>query len=87
MDTIKKYELIRPILKHEKTPEQVSKESNIPLSTIYYYLKRFRESSENMAGLADKPHANSSNPKWFTQEDKDKVVQYKASAPQFPPDC
>ena len=38
MDIIKKYELIRPILKHEKTPEQISKEANVPLSTIYYYL-------------------------------------------------
>jgi transposase len=83
MDTIKKYELIHPILKHEKTPEQVSKEANIPLSTIYYYLKRFRESSENMAGLADKSHANSSHPKWFTQEDKDKVIQYKLQHPHI----
>jgi transposase len=83
VDAIKKYELIRPILKHEKTPEQVSKEANIPLSTIYYYLKRFRESSENMAGLADKSHANSSHPKWFTQEDKGKVVKYKLQHPHL----
>lgn len=83
MDAIKKYELIRPIMKHEKTPEQVSKEANIPLSTIYYYLKIFRESSENMASLANKSHANSSHPKWFTQEDKDKVVQYKLQHPHL----
>jgi len=35
---IQRYELLRPILNKEKTPQQVSKELNVPLSTIYYYL-------------------------------------------------
>jgi transposase len=83
VDTIKKYELIRPILKHEKTPEQISKEANIPLSTIYYYLKRFKNGGENIESLANKTHAIHSNPKWFTKKDKDKVVRYKLQHPHL----
>lgn len=83
MDIIKKYELIRPILKHEKTPEQISKEAIIPLSTIYYYLKRFRESGENMASLAEKSHTSHSHPEWLPRKDKDKVVQYKLKHPHL----
>ena len=77
----KRYELIRPILNKERTPQQVSKESNVPLSTIYYYLKRFQDSGENIESLADKTHAIHSNPKWLTPKDKDKVVQYKLHHP------
>ena len=87
MNAIQKYELIRPILKHEKTPRQVSKEKNIPLVTIYRYLKRFRKCSvlpsdigttnEDMESLTDKSHAIHKHPKWFSRKDKDKVVQYK----------
>ena len=83
MNIIKKYELIRPILKHEKTPEQISKEANIPLSTVYYYLKRFRESGENMASLAEKSHTSHSHPEWLPRKDKDKVVQYKLKHPHL----
>jgi len=83
VDIIKKYELIRPILKHEKTPEQISKEANIPLSTVYYYLKRFRESGENMASLAEKSHTSHSHPEWLARKDKDKVVQYKLKHPHL----
>lgn len=77
MNATQKYELIRPILKGEKTPKQANKETGIPLSTIYYYLKRFRESGGNIESLSDKSHANQSHPRWLTQEDKDKIVQYK----------
>ena len=93
MNAIQKYELIRLILKHEKTPKQVSKEKNVPLITIYRYLKRFRKSSVlplvcgttngNMESLTDKSHAVHSHSKWFTQEDKDKVVQYKLQHPHL----
>jgi transposase len=83
VDIIKKYELIRPILKHEKTPEQISKEANIPLSTVYYYLKRFRESGENMASLAEKSHTSHSHPEWLPRKDRDKVVQYKLKHPHL----
>jgi len=50
---IQRYELLRPILNKEKTPQQVSKELNVPLSTIYYYLKRFQDGGENIESLAD----------------------------------
>ena len=83
MNAIQKYELIRPILKKEKTPAQISKETNVPLSTIYNYLKRFQDSGEDIESLADKPHANRSHPKWFTQEDKNKVIRYKLQHPHL----
>ena len=83
MNAIQRYELIRPILNKERTPQQVSKESNVPLSTIYYYLKRFKDGGENIESLEDKTHAIHSNPKWFTKEDKDKVVQYKLHHPHL----
>ena len=82
MNIIKKYELIRSILKREKSPEQVSKETKTPLSTIYHYLKKFRKGSENVEDLADKSHASHSHPK-LTQENKDKVVQYKLQHPHL----
>ena len=72
-----KYELILPILKGEKTPKQASAETGIPLSTIYHYLKRFREGGGNIDSLADKSRAIHSHSMRLTQEDRDKVVQYK----------
>ena len=83
MNAIQKYELIRPILKKEKTPKQISKEKNIPLITIYRYLKRFRKGNENMESLTDKSHAVHSHSKWFTRKDKEKVVQYKLQHPHL----
>lgn len=83
MNIIQRYEMIRSILKREKSPDQVSKETNSPLSTIYYYLKKFRKGSENIEDLADKSHASHSHPKWLTQENKDKVVQYKLQHPHL----
>ena len=83
MNATQKYELIRPILKGEKTPEQASKETGIPLSTIYYHLKRFQEGGGNMESLAAKSHANQSHPRWLSQEDKDKVIQYKLQHPHL----
>jgi len=83
VNAIQRYELIRPILKKERTPEQVSKETNVPLSTIYYYIKKFQDGGENIESLADKPHASRSHPKWLTQENKDKVIQYKLQYPHF----
>lgn len=84
MNAIQRYELIRPILRKEKKPNQVSKETDVPLSTIYYYLKRFQDGGGNIENLADKTHAIRSNPKWLTQEKQDKVVQAPASPPEFP---
>ena len=83
MNIIKKYELIRSILKREKSPEQVSKETKTPLSTIYHYLNKFRKGSENIEDFADNSHASHSRPKWLTQENKDKVVQYKLQHPHL----
>ena len=36
-----------------------------------------------METLADKSHANQSHPKWLTQEDKEKVIQYKLEHPHL----
>lgn len=93
MNAIQKYELIRPILKHEKNPRQVSNEKNIPIATIYRYLKRFRKGSvltsvggttnEDMESLTDKSHAIRKHPKWFSRKDKEKVVQYKLQHPHL----
>ena len=83
MNSHQRYELIRPILKHEKTPKQVSEEKNVPLIRIYRYLKRFRASGGDMESLADKSHAILSHPKWLTCEDKGKVVQYKLQHPHL----
>lgn len=83
MNATQKYELIRPILKGEKTPTKASEETGIPLSTIYYYLKRFREGGGDIESLTDKSHANQSHPRWLTQEDKDKVIQYKLQHPHL----
>ena len=83
MNAIQRYELIRPILKDEKTPKQVSKEKSIHISTIYYYLKRFRESGGNIKSLEDKSHAIHSHPKRHTREGKNKVVQYKLQHPHL----
>jgi len=83
VNAIQKYELIRPILKKEKTPKQVSKEKNVPLITIYRYLKRFQKGNGNMESLTDKSHAIHSHSKWLTQKDKDKVIQYKLQHPHL----
>ena len=83
MNATQKYELIRPILKGEKTPKQVSEEANIPISTIYRYLKWYRERGGDIESLVDKPHANQSHPRWLTQADKGKVIQYKLHNPHL----
>ena len=81
METLRKYELIRPILMHEKTPEQVHQDTQASLSAIYRYLKRFWE--EGIFGLDDRSHAIHSHPKWLSQEDKDSVVEYKLQHPHL----
>ena len=83
MNALQRYEIIRPILKGEKTPKQVSEETSIPLSTIYYYLKLFRESGGDIKSLEDKSHAIHSHPKRLTREDKDKIVEYKLQHPHL----
>lgn len=83
MNAKQKYEFIRPILMHERSPKQVSEEANTPLSSIYRYLRRFREGGGKIESLADRSHAILSHPKRFTQEDRSKVVQYKLQHPQL----
>jgi hypothetical protein len=83
VNATKKYELIRHILKGEKTPKKYSEETGIPLSTIYYYLKRFREGDGNIESLTDKSHTNQSHPRWLTQVDKEKVIQHKLQNPHL----
>ena len=83
MNATQKYELIRPILKGEKTPKEASEETGIPLSTIYYHLKRLQEGGGNIESLVNKSHGNQSHPRWLSQEDKGKVVQYKVQNPHL----
>jgi len=83
VNAIQRYELIRPIVKREKNPKQISTETGFSLSTIYRYLKRLREGGGDIESLADKSHANQSHPKWLTPEDKDKVIQYKLKHPHL----
>jgi transposase len=83
VDATQKYELIRPILRNEKTPKQVNLEIGVPLSTIYHYLKRFRESGQDVKSLVDRSHAIHSHPKRLTREDKGKVIKYKFLHPHL----
>ena len=83
MNAIQKYELIRPVLRDEKTPRQVNEETGISLSSIYRYLRQFHEGDGKMESLADKSHASKSHPKWLSQEDKDKLIQYKLQHPHL----
>ncbi len=83
MDATQKYELIRAILRNEKTPKQVNLETGIPLSTIYHYLKRFRAGGQDVKSLVDRSHAIHSHPKRLTREDKGKVIQYKVRHPHL----
>ncbi len=83
VNALQRYEIIRPILNGEKTPKQVSEETSVPLSTIYYYLKLFRESGGDIKSLEDKSHATYSHPRRLTPGDKDEVVQYKIQHPHL----
>lgn len=83
VNATQRYELIRLILKNEKTPKQVSAEADVALSSIYRYLKRLRESDGNIESLADRSHAIRSHPKRLTQEEKSRVVDYKLQHPHL----
>ena len=45
MNATQRYELIRPIVRNEKTVKQVHLETGIPISTLYRYVKLFRDLS------------------------------------------
>lgn len=77
MTATQRYELIRPILFGEKTVREVHAETDVPPSTIYHYLKRFRESHQQIESLTDRSRAPHSNPNWFTEEQTAQVVNYK----------
>ena len=81
MEESQRYEIIRPILKHEKQVEQVAQETGISSRTLQRYLKRYRDSGGKLESLADISHAPHSHPNWFTEEDKDEVVWYKQKNP------
>ena len=83
MDATQKYELIRLILRGEKTPKQVNAETGVPISTIYHYLKRFQAGGQDVKSLVDRSHAIHSHPKRFTREEKVKVIQYKVRHPHL----
>jgi len=82
LDAIQRYELIRPILHGEKTVKEIHQETGVPLQTLYYYVKRFREGKGQIESLANKSLGAHSHPNWFTEEDKDKVVLYKIHHPE-----
>lgn len=82
MTPIQRYELIRPILAGEKTVAQIHQETSIPISTLYRYLARFRDSEGQVESLKDKSHASLSHPKWLTETDKDTVVAHKLARPE-----
>lgn len=81
VEALQKYELIRPILMGEKTPKQVHEETQVALSAIYRYLKRFQE--YGFEGLHDRSHAIHSHPHWLTQEERDQVADYKRRHPHL----
>jgi len=77
MTPIQRYELIRPILSGEKSVSQVASETEIPIRTLYRYVKRFRESGGQLESLADKSRAPHTRAKMFRETDKDLIVNYK----------
>lgn len=82
MTATQRYELIRPILQQEKTVEQVHRETDIPISTIYRYLKRYRDGNQQVESLADRSRAPHSSPHRCTEEEKDQVVAHKLAYPE-----
>jgi transposase len=81
MDATQRYELIRPILRGEKTIAQVHSESGISIRTLRRYLKRFHASGGKVESLANNPSISHSHPNWLTEEQKDVVVDYKQKNP------
>ena len=81
MTPIQRYELIRPILQGQKSVSQVHDETDVPIRTLYRYVKRFGESGGQLESLADKSRAPHTRPKLFTETDKDLVVNYKLNHP------
>ena len=82
MTATQRYELIRPILQQEKSVQQVHIETLIPISTIYRYLKRYRQGNQQVLSLGDKSRAPHSSPHGCTEEEKDSVVEYKLAYPE-----
>ena len=81
MTATQRYELIHPIVQQEKTVHQVCTETGVPASTLYRYLKRLQEGNGQIESLADKSRAPHSHPKWFTEEQKALVIEYKLENP------
>ena len=82
MTPIQRYERIRPILVGEKSVRQVHDETDIPIRTLYRYVKRFRESNGQLESLADRSRAPHTRAKLLTETDKDLVVEYKLNHPE-----
>ena len=56
-------------------------ETGIPISTLYHYVKRFREGGEEISALSDKSRKPHSHPSWLTEQQKEIVVEYKIQNP------
>ena len=67
MTPIQRYELIHPILQGEKTVQQVHQETQVPIPSLYRYLKRFREGNGQLESLADKSHAPHLRHMWISK--------------------
>lgn len=81
MTPLQRYELIRPILFGEKSVKEVHDETKVPLRTLYRYIKRFREGESQLLSLANNPRGPNTHPHWFTDADKQKVIDYFDSHP------
>ena len=81
MTATQRYEVIRPIVQQEKSVHQVSIETGVPASSLYRYLKRLRSGNGQIENLADKSSAAHCHPKWFTEEEKAQVIEYKLENP------
>jgi transposase len=78
-----RYKLIYPILSGEKTVREVHLSTRIATSTLYRYLQRYHQSGGELESLSDKSHAAHNHPNWFSEEDRDIVVNFKLQNPHF----
>ena len=83
MTASQRYEIIRPIIGEEKTVKEIHSETDIPLKTLYRWLKRFNEGNREISSLADRPSKPHRHPLWLTPQQRNLVVQYKLHYPQM----
>lgn len=82
MTAKQRYEIIRPIICKEKTVKEVHNETDVPIPTLYRWLRRFNEGSREVSSLADKSSKPHHHPQWLTPQQRNQVVGYKLHHPQ-----